>query len=489
VSLVHRLDFPTPIPSLEEYVRHRGGRGLEVANGLEPDAIIELIADSGLRGRGGAGFPTGRKWRSVADLHSDELPTSVVVNAAEGEPGTFKDRHLLMIDPYQVIEGALIAARAVRAKDVIVAVKEINTDHVDRLRAAIDEVVAAGWAGEVSIGLAFGPDEYLFGEETALLEVVDGRLPFPRIAAPYRRGVSEVVLSDVDARSGSGLSAHVVMAGTGGAPPALVDNVETLANVAHITARGSAWFRTMGTDQSPGTFVCTVTGDVDHSGVGEVQCGTSLADVIELVGGGVRPGSTVKAVLSGVANRVITAGELDVAVAYETMQPLGIGPGSGGFVIYDDSTDMVAVAAGVARFLAVESCGQCTPCKVDGLELANRLEALCHNEATEKDWQQIRRRLGTVADGARCALASQHQSAVASILDVFADEVTAHLERRAPRIEPRPISELRDVSNGVAAWDERHASKQPDWSYEVSWSGKAPAERYGDHRRPERPAE
>lgn len=482
MPLVHRVDFPEAIPSLSEYLRHRGGRGLEAARALSPDAIIDVVLASGLRGRGGAGFPTGRKWRAVADMHSPALATSVVVNAAEGEPGTYKDRHLLRVDPYQVLEGALIGARAVRASEVIVAVKRLNAALVERIAAAIDEVVAAGWAEGVQVSIVSGPDEYLFGEESALLEVVDGRNPFPRIAPPYRRGAVEVVRADADVSSGSGLSADVVMAGPAGAPPALVNNVETLSNVAHIVARGAAWFRTLGTADSPGTFVCTVSGATERAGVGEVPCGTPLADVIALVGGGPRPGRTVKAVLSGVSNRVIVAGSLDVAVAYETMQPAGTGPGSAGFIVFDDTTDMVAVAAGVARFLAVESCGQCTPCKTDGLELADRLARLCRNEATALDWEQIERRLGTVADGARCALAGQQQSAVGSILDEFLHEAMGHLERSAAPVEPIEIAELRDVDGERAVPDARHADKQPDWSYDAAWSGRTPVERFADHR-------
>ncbi len=489
MTIVHRVNYPTPIESLDDYIRTRGGRGLEHARTMPPDEIIEAITASGLRGRGGAGFPTGRKWRTVADAHAASLTTTVVVNAAEGEPGTFKDRHLLSIDPYQVIEGALIAARAVGAAEVIVAVKRINEQHIAVLSRAIGEIVAAGWADGCTVRVAEGPDEYLFGEESALLEVVDGRNPFPRIAPPYRRGSTEVVMTDADVESGSGLSAHVVMVGSGSAPPTLVDNVETLANVAHILARDAAWFRTLGTEESPGTFVCTVTGATKREGVAEVACGTTLRNVIDLVGGGMPDGHTIKAVLSGVANRVITPDLLDTPVAYETMQRLGIGPGSAGFIVFDDTTDMVAIAAGVARFLAVESCGQCTPCKTDGLELANRLAALCRNDASRTDWEQIERRLGTVGDGARCALAGQQVATVGSILEVFAHEVVAHLDGSAAPTEPALIAELRDIEGDEALWDERHAAKQPDWSYDAEWDGHSPVERFMDHRAEDRLAE
>jgi len=483
MTLVHRVDFPEQIGSLTEYMRHRGGRGLTAAQSMTSDQIIDVVLASGLRGRGGAGFPTGRKWRTVADMHSSELPTSVVINAAEGEPGTFKDRHLLRIDPYQVIEGALIAARAVKANEVIIALKKINVEHQQILARAIDEVLEAGWADGVDVHVVLGPDEYLFGEESALLEVVDGRNPFPRIAPPYRRGVVELVDTAADIGTKSGLSAHVHMAGAAGdAPPALVNNVETISNVAHILARGADWFKTLGTEKSTGTFLCTVTGATIREGIGEVIAGTPLSEVIEEIGGGMAPERWIKAIISGVSNRVITADLLETPVSYEAMQPLGIGPGSGGFIVFDDQTDMISVAAGVAEFLAIESCGQCSPCKFDGLEISNKLAALCRNEASPQDWKAIEHRLDTVATGARCALASQQQSTVASILEVFADEVEAHLAKTAAPVTPFLVAELRDLADGVAVWDERHADKQADWSYDTSWSGTVPADLFGDHR-------
>jgi NADH:ubiquinone oxidoreductase subunit F (NADH-binding) len=482
VPIVHRVHPERPVDSVGQYVALGGGAGLAAARAMSAEQIIGVISASGLRGRGGAGFPTGRKWRTVADMAATFLATAVVINAAEGEPGTFKDRALLRSNPYQVLEGALIAALAVQAVQINVVVKTSNDLERAILARAIDEIVEFDWNTGVAISITGGPDEYLLGEESALLEVVDGRDPFPRIAPPYRRGTTEVVQSADEVDSGSGLSAGVVMAGTGLAPPALVNNVETLANVPQILANGAAWFRSLGTAESPGTFLCTVTGAVQTEGVGEVAGGTTLADLIADVGGGVNPERSVKAVLCGVSNRVITADLLTLPIAYETMQTRGVGPGSAGFMVYDDTFDMIAVAAGVARFLAVESCGQCTPCKTDGVELADRLAALCRNEATMTDWEQIQRRLGTVAEGARCALASQQQSTVGSILEVFLHEATAHLERLMPAVEPMPMSELRELAGGQATWDSRHASKQPDWSYDVTWGGRSPTARNSDHR-------
>ena len=176
-----------PVADLDAYVAGGGGTGLETARNLASPDIIDLVAASGLRGRGGAGFPTGTKWETVA-LYESDVPTTVVVNAAEGEPGSFKDRAILRANPFRVLEGALIAARAVDAPRVVVATKSSFTREIARLQAAIGDIESAGWAADVEIDLVRGPSHYLFGEETALLEVVAGRPPFPRIAPPYRRG-------------------------------------------------------------------------------------------------------------------------------------------------------------------------------------------------------------------------------------------------------------------------------------------------------------
>jgi NADH-quinone oxidoreductase subunit F len=485
MTIVHRVLYPHPIADLDEYLARNGGQGLETAGKVEPQALIDEVLASGLRGRGGAGFPTGIKWQTVSDNRSPVLPTSVVVNGAEGEPGTFKDRTILRNNPYQVVEGALIAARAVGAAHVIFGLKKSFDEEVDRVRRAIDEIVAAGWAPGLDFEVFEGPNEYLYGEETALLETIDGRYPFPRIAPPFRRGVTEVVEHADDVGTGSGYSAHVEMAGSGGdqvPPPTLVDNVETLANVPRIISRGADWFRTEGTEKSPGTIVCTVTGSTQRHGVGEVIMGTPLREVIEAIGGGVGPGRRVKAVLPGVAQGLIPERLLDTPVSYEALAAIGSGLGSGGFIVFDDTDDLAAVAAGVSRFLAVESCGQCTPCKQDGLQLAGLMEKVCRSEAGDHDMALIQKRVATVGDGARCYLATQHQNVLANVLEAFPEDVQAHLTGRLEPVEPAMIAELVDIAGEAAIWDERHRDKQPDWSYDDEWSGKVPAERFGEHR-------
>src|SRR4051812_3314004 len=214
---------PQPYDSLAEYVEAGGGAGLAAVGSVEPITIIEELAASGLRGRGGAGFPTGEKWRTIKSFASPMLRTSVVVNAAEGEPGTFKDRTIIRANPYAVLEGALIAARVMESTSITIATKAEFNVEVARLRGAVEEARNAGWLGDVEVAIVEGPSEYLYGEETALLEVIDGRPPFPRIAPPFRRGVVEVVAGDADVDSGSGLVADVRLAGTGDkvAPPRL----------------------------------------------------------------------------------------------------------------------------------------------------------------------------------------------------------------------------------------------------------------------------
>jgi len=485
MPVANRILDPEPVPTLPAYLQNGGGKGLAAARALGAPATIDEVLAAGIRGRGGAGFPTGVKWRTVAANASPVERSTVVVNAAEGEPGSFKDRELLDRNPYRVLEGALIAAHAVGADQVIVGMKRTATRHIARVRAAIAEVQASDLAAGVELQVVEGPPEYLLGEETALLEAIDGRYPFPRIAPPYRRGVDEMVETEGDLTSESGLSAHVEMAGAGadtGAPPTLVDNAETLAHVAVALAEGADWFREVGTDESPGTVVCTVSGCVTHAGVGEFTMGTTLREIIETVGGGARPSRTIRAVLQGAAAAIITADQLDTPATWEGMQEIGSGLGAAAFIVLDDATDITAVAASVSRFLAVESCGQCTPCKQDSLLITDALTHIAASEGSEEDLDVIRHRIDTVAFGARCSLATQEQVLIGSILEAFGNELEARVEHTAHRGEPLAIVPMLDLRDGVAVLDEEHARKQPDWTYNDHWSGKAPADRLDDHR-------
>jgi NADH:ubiquinone oxidoreductase subunit F (NADH-binding) len=469
--LINRVLPAVSVDSLRAYEAGGGGAALEAARGVAPVDIIGELEASGLRGRGGAGFPTGRKWRAVFDNRSDVVASTVVVNAAEGEPGTLKDRAILRANPYHVLEGALIAAHVIGASQVVVGLKSSFRDEIDRVRSAIDEVVAAGWAKGIDMQVHEGPSEYLYGEETALLEAIDGRPPFPRIAPPFRRGVVEVADGSETAPQ-SGSSAQVEMTEGDLAPPALVDNVETLANVPGIVQQGAAWFREVGTEHSPGTIVCTISGRVATPGVGEIAMGTTLRDAIEAIGGGALPDREITAVLPGASSAALPAARLDTPLTYETMMEAGSGLGSAGYIVLDDSSDLLAAVAGVSRFLAVESCGQCTPCKQDGLVLSDTLAVLARNEGTEHDVEVLRDRMATVADGARCSIGVQHEAVVRGLLEHFSDALAAHLDGRAAPAEPMVIGE---------------EGKQPDWRFEEEWTGETPVDLHTDLTRPPEP--
>jgi NADH:ubiquinone oxidoreductase subunit F (NADH-binding) len=462
-----------PVTSLQHWTDRGGGFGLAAAREMGPDVVVAVVEASGLRGRGGAGFPTGLKWRTVLAHRAPELPTPVVVNAAEGEPGTFKDRTLLRHNPYQAVEGALIAATAVGSDWIIFGLKESFGRERARLQSAIDEVVAAGWPDGVTIDIELGPDSYLYGEETALLEVIDGRQPFPRVAPPWRHGIDE--LGD-GASTASSLELSPAE-GANALPPTLVNNLETMSNLPAIVAQGADWFRSVGTERSPGTIVVTISGAVRHDGVGEMSLGTTLREAIDIIGGGPRVGRRIIGVLSGVSNAVLTADRLDTPLTYEDMASAGAGLGSAGYLVFDDLTDWVAVAQGVSRFLAVESCGQCQPCKDDGKVIAAALDRLRRSEARSNDLAVLDRRLNTVIRGARCFLAQQHQTVVRSILEAFPDSVSAHADGLADAADAFPIAEILDIPGQRVQIDERQLRKQPDWTYNATDSGESPADR------------
>ena len=474
MATVTRVLAPRPVRDLRAATDAGWGEGLDAALTLGPAGVLDEVEASGLRGRGGAGFPTGRKWRTVAANASPALPTAVVVNGAEGEPGSFKDRAILRRDPYRVLEGALVAANAVGADAIVVALKATFTQESERMRAAVEDVRATGVADGIGFSVFEGPSEYLYGEETALLEVIDGREPFPRVSPPFRHGVDEL-------GEGGESAADIVMAAPGDttpAPPSLVNNVETLAHIPGILAQGAQAFRSVGTDATPGTVVCTVTGRTRRHGVGEFPTGTPLQEVIDELGGGPEPGRRLVAALSGVAHPLLPAERFDTPLDFDGMDAVGAGLGAAGFIVFDDATDLAAVAQGVSRFLAVESCGQCTPCKQDGRAIADLLDKVRRSDGGAVDLVAITDRVRTVADGARCFLAHQHQRVVGSVLEQFPESLRAHVEGRAAAVEPELIAPIVDFDGDRAVLDERQRDKQPDWSYDALDSGKSPADRY-----------
>ena len=460
-NVLHNLLIPEePVTDVTDYRERGGGAGFARAVSLGPGGTVQEVTLSGLRGRGGAGFPTGRKWATVRDGAGPGNRTFVVCNAAEGEPGTFKDRAILRADPYAVVEGVAIAALAVGADRAFVATKERFGTEVDRLARAIEELGAAGVIGDIPIQVVLGPDAYLFGEETGLLQVVEGQDPLPRLVPPYLHGLFATTPSTGWVPTGGTVATEYAASN-----PTVVNNVETLAMVSHILARGPEWHRSLGTERSPGIVVATVVGDVVRPGVGEVELGTPLRTVLDEVGGGVADGRSVKAVLSGVANPVITADQLDVPVSYEGMEAIGSGLGSAGFIVYDDRTSMVEVARAVSRFLWVESCGQCPACKLGTGAITEVLERLERQRGTDDDLEQIGSWLTRVTDGNRCYLPVQEQRVVASLLRAFPEEFVAAVEGAPVGVRGIVVPKLVDLRDGAAVVDTRQERKQPDWTY------------------------
>ena len=473
-STVNRVLDAHPVASWDDYVATGGGAGLAAAAELDPVEVIAVIKASGLRGRGGAGFPTGVKWQTVLGNESFTAPTSVVVNAAEGEPGTFKDRTLLRTNPYRGLEGALIAAYAVSAPRVVVAMKGSFERELERMRTAVEELREARVATDVTISVVEGPDSYLFGEETGLLEVIDGRGPFPRVAPPYRRGIEPE-----DRNRERNMASNVQLATESGSAesPALANNVETLAHVSQILAHGADWFRELGTEHSPGTFIATVSGDTTLAGVGEFPMGVTLQQVIDDLGGAPKEQHRYVAAVSGTANAMIPAERFDTPVTYEHIRDIGSGLGSAGFLVFDEETDLVAVAAGIAHFLAVESCGQCEPCKSDGAAISTHLDMILSNDGSPRTLAALSSLSSTVSNGARCGLGRQQEDVTTGALKLLRTEFREHVQGRRPPVERVTIAPIADLAGDEAILDDRYADKNLDWTHGGVDSGETPVDR------------
>ncbi|MGE0541959.1 MAG: NADH-ubiquinone oxidoreductase-F iron-sulfur binding region domain-containing protein [Dehalococcoidia bacterium] len=443
------LPDETPVDSLEAYRARGGGEALARVVSMEPAAVIDEVRRAGLRGRGGAGFPTAVKWQGVQ--RDPAAVRYVCCNGAEGEPGTFKDRWLLRLNPYQVVEGLAIAAHVLGARTAYLCVKRLFEQEIAAVRRALDEMRGAGLVGD-AIEIVLGPDEYLFGEEKALLEVVEGGLPLPRVFPPY---------------------IHGLFTGAYGGPPGqnnptVVNNVETLAHVPSILRHGADWFRRFGTANTPGTMVFTVSGDIQRPVVAERPLGLSLRDLIEGVAGGPPPGRRVKAVFPGLANAVITPDLLDTPLDFDAMRRAGVALGSGGFIVYADDICMAQMAAIFARFLFVESCNQCPPCKLGGRTISERLDRLLAGAAEPSDLDEIYAATTWVTNSARCFLATSQSVVTASILNAFPEDFQAHLAGRCPLRHDRILPKMTDYVPGQGfRYDETYASKQPDWTYDV----------------------
>jgi NADH:ubiquinone oxidoreductase subunit F (NADH-binding) len=442
----HWLLPDSPYPSYHAYLEAVGGSAVEAARRRSPVEVLEEIKKSGLRGRGGAGFPTGTKWATILN-HPCKI-RDVVVNAAEGEPGTFKDRWLLRHNPYAVLEGLLIGGHVVGARGLYLGIKSTSTAESARLAAAIAELSAAGVLAGREIHVIEGPGEYLFGEEKALLEVIEGNEPLPREAhyPPYEKGLFATPLLP---------------------NPALVNNAESFAHVPGIVLHGAESFRRLGTDNTPGTCLYTISGDVQRPGVYEREAGTTLRQLIYDAAGGPRDGRQIKAILSGVASPVITPNRLDTPADFASMELAGSGLGSAGFMVFDDTRSMLRLAQAVARFLYVESCNQCAACK-HGLRTASEaLDGLLGARPAKGD-DYLRALYGarSAPQANRCYLPVQGAALIPSLLETFEQEFDAHLAKPSSA-EPILIAQIRDFDSerGVFELDERQARKQPDWTY------------------------
>ncbi len=402
---------PKPLASLDEYIAIGGGKGLSRALTMTSADIIAEVKKAGLRGRGGAGFPTAIKWTTIS--HSSCPTRYMVCNAAEGEPGTFKDRTMIRRNPYQLIEGIQVAALAINAKKCFIGMKTSFEREYLRLSGAIEEMSARGLI-HTPVQIVRGPEDYLLGEERALLEVIEGKEAMPREAdnPPYQIGLFTRTMFDVYEPN-----------------PTDVNNAETLSNVGHILREGPEWFRSMGTADTPGTMVFTICGDVRTPGVYELPMGTPLRELVEVHGGGTRPGRKVKAIYSGVTNPVITADHLDTPLDFGSMRTIGAGLGSGGYIVYDDSTCMVRVAYRYAEFLWLESCGQCSSCKDGGHTATIHLRKLVEGSGNSVDLAAAIQAAVKAPSGTRCFLPSELANIVPSTADAYRDEFVGHFNR------------------------------------------------------------
>ncbi|MCK6586648.1 MAG: SLBB domain-containing protein [Polyangiaceae bacterium] len=444
----HWLIPKSPYESYEQYIEQTGENAVAKALRMSPDDVLDEIQRAGLRGRGGAGFPAGIKWRT---LKNHPCPTRFVVcNAAEGEPGTFKDRYLLRKNPYSVVEGMLIAAHVIGAQAIYIGIKASFTRELARLRQAVAELTVAGLIDGLDVHLVEGPDEYLFGEEKALMEVLEGNEPMPREAhrPPYEVGL---------------------FATPGSPNPALANNAETFAHVPSIVRLGADSFRKLGTFDTPGTLLFTVSGAVKRPGVYEREAGITLRELFYEVAGGPLDGRAFKAAMAGVSARVIPADKFDVAADFASMQLVGSGLGSAGFVLYDDRTSMPRAAQAVARFLYVESCNQCSACK-HGLRIASEAlnELFDPEKASADDLPRALFGARSAPQGNRCYLPVQGSIVIPSFADQFKDEFDAQLASPGAPTEPVQIPKFIDFieETGTFVLDERQARKRPDWTYE-----------------------
>jgi formate dehydrogenase iron-sulfur subunit len=393
----------------DDYAAHGGIAGLRRALSMSPADVVAEITDSGLRGRGGAAFPTGIKWRTVLDAPGDEK--YIVCNADEGDSGTFADRMLMEGDPLTLIEGMVIAGWAVGAHDGYIYVRSEYPDAITALQQAVAAAEARGWLGDSVLGSGFafrmhvrvGAGAYICGEETALLESLEGRRGVVRAKPP---------LPALEGLWGK---------------PTVVNNVLSLGSVPAILADGAAAYAALGTGRSRGTQVFQLAGNIKRGGIVETAFGISLGELVNDLGGGVRSGSTVRAVqVGGPLGAYVPADRLDLAMDYETFAAADAMVGHGGIVVFGESVDMLAQARFAMEFCAAESCGKCTPCRIGstrGVELIDRIAAARDSgDDASGDISTLLDLCEVMADGSLCAMGGLTPMPVRSALTHFADD-------------------------------------------------------------------
>lgn len=382
-----------------------GYQALEKARGMSPSDVIAEIKASGLVGRGGAAFPTGIKWEGAANAPGDEK--YVVCNADESEPGTFKDRVLLLDDPHRTIEGLCIAAHAIGARKGYIYLRGEYPYILPVLEAALDEARAAGYLGAgFDIEIRVGAGAYICGEETALFESIEGKRGFPRIKPPFP-------------------TTHGLFG-----MPTVINNVETLCNIPLIIGMGAAAYRTIGTEKSPGPKLFCVSGDVARPGVYEVPFGVTLRELLMMAGGVADAGvdgepdkqmeTALQAVLfGGAAGAFATPEHLDVKLTFEDLRAAGLPLGSGVVMVFDQSRDLRQVLARLGRFFAHESCGKCYPCQMGTQRQMEILDRLAAGKGQAGDWERLQDVGWTMSDASLCGLGQTAASAVLSAMQRF----------------------------------------------------------------------
>lgn len=396
---------------IDEYIAFDGFKALEkVITNMSQDEVIDLITKSGLRGRGGAGFSTGKKWSFVkAETESQKY---VICNADEGDPGAFMDRSILEGDPHSVIEAMAIAGYAIGANQGYIYVRAEYPIAVQRLQTAIKQEREYGLLGKnilrtdfsFDVEIRLGAGAFVCGEETALIESVEGKRGQPRVKPPYPAKV--------------GLWNK----------PTLINNVETFANVTRIILNGAEWYSSIGTETSKGTKVFALGGNVNNVGLVEVPMGTTLREIIYDIGGGIPNGREFKAAQTGgPSGGCIPSEHIDTKIDYESLAQIGSMMGSGGLIVMDDTKCMVNIARFYLDFTVSESCGKCTPCRIGTKRMLEILERICDGNGTEEDLYKLERLAYNIKKSAICGLGQTAPNPVISTMKYFREEYRAHV--------------------------------------------------------------